>query len=101
MPNEKDVFLVIHEKELPATRPTAHLRGKLGDSDNRVRNWMQSKTINCVIFNNSSLFWISQKCLKFEDIENKSGKIREKIGKEKEKDYLCIIIYRPALLGFV
>ena len=45
--------------------------------------------------------WISQKCLKFEDIENKSGKSREKIGKEKEKDYLCIIIYRSSLLGFV
>ena len=41
----------------------------MGYSDNRVRNRMQSKTINCVIFNNSSLLWISQKCLKFEDIE--------------------------------
>ena len=45
--------------------------------------------------------WILQKCLKFEDVENKSGKIREKIGKQKENDYLCISIYRPALLGFV
>ena len=57
----------------------------LGYSDNRVRNRMQSKTINCVIFNNSSLLWISQKCLKFEDIENKSGKIREKNWKGKRK----------------
>ena len=28
-------------------------------------------------------------------------KFGKKIGKEKEKDYLCIIIYRPSLLGFV